>query len=249
MTVRTAILDNDIHSRTAARAALAAYPDFEIAGMFATSGELLRFLEENTIHLLFLDIELDQESGFDTARRLGRQYPEVMIVFLTGHSSYAIDGYDFHPVGFLTKPIHPGKLEQTLAEVRRRRQHSSRQSGARLMFHLQAGGHRIIDVREICYVERYNRKNFLCTGGESLRITNYTMRELEEMLSQHGFFLSHQAFILSLYRVNAIRSVGRQLYEAVLRGCEKPIPVSRDRYSKLLQALEETGVRLPLLPK
>ena len=46
MTVRTAILDNDIHSRTAARAALAAYPDFEIAGMFATSGELLRFLEE-----------------------------------------------------------------------------------------------------------------------------------------------------------------------------------------------------------
>ena len=34
---------------------------------------------------------------------------EVMIVFLTGHSSYAIDGYDFHPVGFLTKPIHPGK--------------------------------------------------------------------------------------------------------------------------------------------
>ena len=117
------------------------------------------------------------------------------------------------------------------------------------MFHLQAGGHRIIDVREICYVERYNRKNFLCTGGESLRITNYTMRELEEMLSQHGFFLSHQSFILSLYRVNAIRSVGRQLYEAVLRGCEKPIPVSRDRYSKLLQALEETGVRLPLLPK
>ena len=249
MTVTTLILDNDPCSANAARAALAAYPELEIARDFRTSGELFQYLEEHPAHLLFLDIELDEESGFDTARRLRREYPELMVVFLTGHSSYAIAGYDFHPVGFLTKPINPVKLRQTVEEVKRRRGSMSRQSEAKLMFHLKQGGYRILDVRDICCIERSSRKNFLYTETEALRIMNYTVRELDEMLSPHGFFLSHQSFILSLYRVSAVRDVGRRVYEADLRGFGRAVPISRNRYDELLRRLEDVGVRPVLLTK
>lgn len=243
MTVTTLILDNDPHSANAARAALAACPELEVAGDFRRSGELFQYLEENAAHLLFLDIELDEESGFDAARRLRREHPELMVVFLTGHSSYAIDGYDFQPVGFLTKPINPLKLRRTVDEALRRRGSMSQQSGAKLMFHLMQEGYRILDVRDICCIERSSRKNFLYTETESIRIMNYTMRELDEMLSRHGFFLSHQSYILSLYRVAAVRDVGRQVYEAELRGCGKAVPISRNRYEELLRRLEDVGVR------
>lgn len=249
MTIRTVILDNDSNSIAAARAALAPFPELEIAGVFRGSGELFRYLEGDTAHLLFLDIELDGESGFDTARELRRRYPELMVVFLTGHSSYAIDGYDFHPVNFLTKPINPQKLRQTVDEVRRRRGDVAEQGGAKLMFHLKAGGYRILDVRDICCIERSSRKNYLFTEGEAIRIMNYTMRELEERLSRHGFFLSHQSYILSLYRVSGIRDVGRQLYEAELRGLERAVPVSRNRYEELLRRLEDINIRPVLSAK
>ena len=242
MKILTLILDDDANSRIAARTALSEYPELEIVSEFGSSEELFAFLEGHTAHLLFLDIELYEEMGFDVARRLREEYPKLMIVFLTGHSSYAIDGYGFQPVNFLTKPISPEKLSQTVAEVRRRMGAASEQSPARLMFHLQKG-YRILDVREICYIERRSRKNYLHTENETLQIMNYTMKELEGMLSGHGFFLCHQSVILSLYRVVLVRDVGRQLYEAVLRGCDKPVPVSRNRYEEFLLQLKNTGIQ------
>lgn len=243
MTIRTLILDDDETSRLAARAALSAYPEVEVVGSFSHSGALFAFLEERSAHLLFLDIELDGETGFATAARLRQSYPDLMIVFLTGHSSYAIDGYDFQPINFLTKPINSVKLEQTIAEVHRRLERRHSQPSAQLLFHLQQG-YRVLDVRDICCIERANRKNYLHTADETLRIAGYTMYELEEMLVEHGFFLCHQAFLISLYRVQSVRNVGRQLYEAQLRDCPFPIPVSRTRYKELMRRLQETGIRV-----
>lgn len=243
MKIRTVILDDDSNSRIAASVALSEYPEIEIAAEFEKGEDLFAFLEKNTVQLAFLDIELNQEMGFDVASRLRREYPSLLIVFLTGHSSYAIDGYDFYPINFLTKPINQMKLRETVEEVRRRMGEMKQQSSAKLMFHLQQG-YRIIEVRDICYLERVNRKNYLHTEQETLRITNYSMKELDEMLSEHGFFLCHQSFIVSLFRIYAIRDVGRQLYEAELSGGDKPIPVSRNRYDELMQKLKRIQPKL-----
>lgn len=240
MNIRTLILDDDEHSRLAAAASLKAFPEVELVGSFGSGEELFSYLEEHTAHLLFLDIELAGETGFAIAGRLRREYPELLLIFLTGHSSYAIDGYDFQPVNFLTKPINRRKLEQTMEEVRRRLGEKRGQSAAKLMFHLQQG-YRILDVREICYIERCNRRNYLYTDTETLRIMNYTMRELEEMLAEHGFFLCHQSFLISLYRVRTVRDAGRQLYEVLLDHWDKPIPVSRNRYEELMGQLRRLG--------
>lgn len=240
MKIPALILDDDANSRLSAAMALLDYPEISVEGQFASSSELFLYLSSNKAELLFLDIELDEETGFEIAQRLRKEYPEIMIVFLTGHSSYAIDGYDFQPVNFLTKPINPVKLRQTVDEVKSRLNRSDEekgQSAAKLMFHLQQG-YRIVDVRDICYIERLNRKNYLYTESEAIRITNQTMRELEEMLSTHNFFLCHQSFIVSLHRVISVKDVGRQLYEVKLKGCDRALPVSRNRYEELMKRLQ-----------
>ena len=56
------------------------------------------------------------------------------------------------------------------------------------------------------------------------------------------FFLCHQSFLLSLYRVEAVRDAGRQLYEALLRGGDKPVPVSRNRYEELIRQLRKLNL-------
>ncbi len=244
MKIRTLILDDDPNSRLAALHALETYDEVEIAGQFSESSELFLFLEHHTAHLLFLDIELNEDSGFSVARKLRQANPALMIVFLTGHSSYAIDGYDFQPVNFLTKPINTLKLAQTMEEVRRRLGKMQEQRSTQLMFRLNQGGYRILDVRDICYIERLHRKNYMHTPGEVLCIANYTMHELETMLSEHGFFLCHQSYLISLYRIISVKDIGRQLYEAKIRDVEAAIPISRIRYEKLLELLKNLGVKL-----
>lgn len=242
MNIRTLILDDDPNSRLAAATALAKHSEIELAGSFSNSGELFEFLEKDFAQLLFLDIELNGETGFAAARRLRAEYPELMIVFLTGHSSYAIDGYDFQPINFLTKPINSAKLEQAVAEAKNRLGKQSGQRSAKLMFRLQQG-YRILDVRDICYIERLKRKNYLHTPSETLCIAGYTMYELEQMLSEYGFFLCHQSFIISLYRAQSVRDVGRQLYEVLLRDCDAPVPVSRLHYDELMKHLKNIGIQ------
>ncbi|MCM1544112.1 MAG: LytTR family DNA-binding domain-containing protein [Ruminococcus sp.] len=243
MTIQTLILDDDANSRLAASTALEAYPEIEIVGDFSNSSQLFEFLQNGSADLLFLDIELNEVTGFSVAERLREEYPNLMIVFLTGHSSYAIDGYNFQPVNFLTKPINPVKLEQTIEQVRRRLRQFSGQRSSKLMFRLQQG-YKILDVRDICYIERLHRKNYMHTVEETLCISGYTMHELEQMLEEHGFFLSHQSFLISLYRVQTVRDAGRQLYEVKLRGCEQAIPVSRYHYDELLKKLKELGMQV-----
>ena len=243
MNIRALLLDDDDNSRLAAEAALAGFADIEIVGSFSNSAQLTDFLAEHTAHLLFLDIELDNETGFFVARMLRREHPELMIVFLTGHSSYAIDGYDFQPVNFLTKPINPQKLAETVAEVRRRLERHQDQRPAKLMFHLRQG-YRVFDVRDICYLERRNRKCYLCTETETLQIGQYTMSELEEMLCEHGFFVCHQSFLISLYRVESLRDAGQRLYEVRLRGADTAVPVARGRYKMLMENLLDLGINV-----
>ena len=241
MTIKTLLLDDDIPSQKAACAALAAFPQIEIAGRFRTGEELFAWLEKEGAQLLFLDIELQEELGFQVAERLRRSHPELLIVFLTGHASYAIDGYDFQPVNFLTKPINHLKLENTVREVERRLGSQPRRRSAQVMFRL-AQGYRIVDVDDVCLIERQARKNYLVLPDERVRIAYDTMRELEEMLEPHDFFLCHQSFLISLRRVKQVRDAGRQLYEAVLEGCGQPAPVSRNRYVELMSRLRERNL-------
>lgn len=238
--IRTIMLDDDLNSHKAAKQALGAFSEIDMVGNFTNSKELMDFLEREEADLLFLDIRIGSEFGFSVARTLRMEYPNLMIVFLTGHSSYAIDGYDFQPVNFLTKPINPMKLEQTIEEVKRRMDSVLGQRKAQLMFRTQQG-YRILDVREILYIERSNRKNFLVLEGESIQISGYTMKELEQMLSEHGFSLCHQSFLVNLYRITHLRDAGRQLYEGVLKGANHPIPISRNHYDRIKTELESIG--------
>ena len=241
MTLRTVILDDDPNSHKAACYCLSAYHEVEIVGQFYTAAELEKYLETAKVDVLFLDIEMGEDFGFSVAKKLRQTHPELMIVFLTGHSSYAIDGYDFQPVNFLTKPINPIKLEQTIEEIKRRTQRTSGQRDAQLMFRLLQG-YRILNVGDICYIERIDRKNFMHLEGETFQISGYTMRELEQMLGPYGFFLGHQSFIINLYRVRRVKDAGRQLYEVSLNGIAAPVPISRNHYENLKSQLKSIGI-------
>lgn len=242
--IRTVLLDDDPLSRQAAKAALSAYSDVEIIREFSESRSFFTFLQEASVDLLFLDIELDHETGFEIAGRMKAEYPDVMIVFLTGHSTYAIDGYDFSPVNFLVKPINVQKLSQTLEEVRRRlnRVDNTRKS-AKIMLRL-TNGMQVIRIDDIRYFERWNRKIYMVCHDKKQSVGGYTMQELETMLEPYGFYCCHQSFLVSLSHVSGLRDIGRQLYEITVRDREETVPVSRHRYNELVKKLKEIGVNL-----
>ena len=55
--------------------------------------------------MVFLDIEMEHMDGMETARQIRKKNKIVLIIFVTSHTSYAIEAYSVHPFQFIVKPI------------------------------------------------------------------------------------------------------------------------------------------------
>lgn len=95
--------------------------ELELVGSFESAEEGMRAIEEKDVELAFLDIRMSGMSGMEMARRLP---PEVMVVFTTAFSEYAVESYDIEAIDYLVKPIDPDRfnraVDKALAIERRR---------------------------------------------------------------------------------------------------------------------------------
>ncbi|MBR6705562.1 MAG: response regulator [Clostridia bacterium] len=92
-------------------------PNTEVYG-FQSAEEALSFAKSNRIDVAFLDIELTGESGLSLGKELSIHNPRINIIFLTGHSEYAMDALEMHSSGYLMKPLTPQKIKNEIAHLR-----------------------------------------------------------------------------------------------------------------------------------
>ena len=71
------------------------------------------------IDLLFLDVEMKEPNGMETARYIRTFDEEILIVFVTGHKDYVFDGYEADALDYVLKPAEPERLKRILERVRR----------------------------------------------------------------------------------------------------------------------------------
>lgn len=92
--------------------------------VFATGGEMFRFLERETVDLVILDVRLPGENGMDLARQLREQAPALPILMLTGRADEAdrVMGLELGADDYLTKPFSPRELLARIRALLRRAQ-------------------------------------------------------------------------------------------------------------------------------
>ena len=117
MALRILLVDDDPHIRGHLAALLGDFPNVIVAGSVSSGAETISFLRRAAVDLIFLDIEMGDVSGFDLARHIQSAYPKIMLVFLTGHVDFALNGYEFQPLDFLIKPVNPLRLERVILQA------------------------------------------------------------------------------------------------------------------------------------
>lgn len=78
------------------------------------STEALNFIKENTVDIIFLDINMPGLNGLDLARKIQELQPACHIIFLTGYSAYAVEAFKIKVQGYLLKPVLPEELEREI---------------------------------------------------------------------------------------------------------------------------------------
>lgn len=235
------ILDDDRTSLEHSRDVLAAYiPETNIFG--ATSAvEAMRVLEYHPIVLAFLDIEMPDTDGFSVAEYIHAAYPQVKVVFLTGHVELGAKSFDYEPFDFLGKPMDVMRLRKTLNRCEAAQ---SGQSARNELVAVDTGtGLVLLSPADILYIAKEKRKTVIHCRQQDYTV-QYSLEELEAIFSDYGMFRTHQSFLVPLSNIVSVQPADfGKTYMAVLSGGTQ-IPMSRIQYSKLRGHLTAQGIRI-----
>ena len=82
--------------------------------LFANTREALRFLENQHVDVLFLDIEMPEMTGIEFLKEL-KDPP--LTIFTTAYRDYAFEGYEMGVIDFLLKPISFNRFKQAIEKI------------------------------------------------------------------------------------------------------------------------------------
>lgn len=178
--------------------------------------------------LIFLDIRVPDMLGIDVARKLREVDDNVMIVFITSLSQYAIDGYSVDAFDYVLKPIsYPvfaAKLSRALRAL------SYREPATVLELRTKEEWRRV-PAGKILYVESSGHDLLFHTPEESIQQWG-TLGKYEEQLRESHFARCSTSYLVNLKYVQCVRR------DAVVVGGEE-LPISRSKRKEFLAALAQ----------
>ena len=101
-TLQCIIADDEPIARQILETYIEALPHLEIYASCKNAFEVLEVLQEKTIDILFLDINMPKLSGLSLLKTM-QQKPEVIIT--TAYPEYAIEGFELSVTDYLLKPF------------------------------------------------------------------------------------------------------------------------------------------------
>ena len=113
--MRALIVEDSQEDLLNLRSLLQQVPEVEIVGEARTLSAARSAAAETAPEVIFLDIELGPDNGFD----LLEQLPDATrVIFTTVHTGYGANAFDVNAIDYLVKPIAEDRLLRALAKLR-----------------------------------------------------------------------------------------------------------------------------------
>lgn len=178
--------------------------------------------------LLLLDIRVPDMLGMEAARRIRAIDQNVMIVFVTNLTQYAIEGYAVNAFDYVLKPLVYDAFCAKMARVLRVL--SYRAAGVSVELKSREGGRRVL-ASAITYIEIANHDILVHTGTETIRQWG-TLSKFEEQLRDAHFVRCNTCYLVNLKYVRGVKG------DKVLVG-EDALAISKPRRKEFLCALAQ----------
>lgn len=173
--------------------------------------------------IIFLDIDMKEMNGMETAYSIRKKNMEMDIVFITVMPDYVFEGYKVSAVRYIMKKEIDKSLPECLCDILRKRKFS----GQKMEFPF-VGGKRNVILNDILYIESKSHKLQFARKSGILYMYGQ-INELELKMTDFNFVRCHQSFLVNLEHIEQINNYLICLSD----GSE--IPVSRPRYPEVKQ--------------
>jgi two-component system LytT family response regulator len=207
------IVDDEPQSRVALKGKLDLFcPEIEVIGEAESVAAAVDLCEIKKPDLLFLDVNLAGEDGFEILERLKEHESRMPdVIFITAHDEHAIRAIKFSAADYLLKPIDPEELVKAVRKVETIRdvdpapklntliENIRQASGSpkKIVIPSSDGLH-VVKMNDISRCESSSNYTqfFLITGKTML--ASKTLKEFDGMLSPYNFERIHKSHLINM---------------------------------------------------
>jgi len=215
-----------------------------VKGVAHTMDEGIDLIDQLKPQVLFLDIELDDGTGFDLLDKV--QHDKMKVIFVTAFNDFAVKAFKYNALDYLVKPVQIDELvlssNKAFNEINKEEYTQKEQlKGVSRVLEDTSGNIDFIAVpsqskidfikfEDIIYLQSEGRYTIfnLVEGKAEVSVKN--LGEYESLLEPHPFFRIHNSYMINLKHVKNIdRAAGN--YCEMSNG--KLLPIARRRLTKL----------------
>lgn len=233
--LKTVIVDDERLARNKLRSMLSEYPQIEVVAEADSVQSAVRAIEGARPEVIFLDIQMPGESGFDLLHRLGHT---CKIIFVTAFDEYAIRAFEVNALDYLLKPVNPERLARSIARLSAP-ESPAHKSGRALeyddhLFLTVAGRPGFLKVSAIQHISAAGPYSEIFTAGGEKALVLKPLKEWEGRLPAKSFCRIHRSTIVNIERVERVEKWLNYSYRVYLLGLKEPFVMSR-RYAARLK--------------
>ncbi len=246
--IQAVLIDDMPDARAALRAELDLYcPQVNLVGEADGVVSGAKLIREKQPRLVFLDIQMNDGSGFDLLEILGPLAEQFAVVFITGSDEYAIRAFRYAAIDYLLKPIDPDQLVEAVNKAVTSprtqagqvdsllRQVKHGEAPTRLALHTMEKVH-VVPIADIVRCESSaNYTIFYLKDGRQLLVTR-TLKEFDLTLSDMKFLRVHQSHLVNATFIREFNK-GDGGYLVLTDGTQ--VPVASRKRASLIQQLGE----------
>ncbi|WP_306352794.1 LytR/AlgR family response regulator transcription factor [Flavobacterium sp. '19STA2R22 D10 B1'] len=179
------------------------FPQLELVAQCYNGIEALNYLRENTVDLMFLDIDMPEITGLELLKMLTKP-PKTILT--TAYSEFALESYEYGVIDYLLKPIY---FPRFLKAIDRLITSVSAQDVTKDLpgktISIKVDGAQIeIELDKILYAQSFGNYVKLHTVKRNY-LASITTNELEKMLPKSIFMRVHKSYIIALDHIKCFK--------------------------------------------
>lgn len=238
--MKAIIVDDEFLAREELKYFIQNYSKIDIVAEFTDGIEVLKFIQNNDVDIIFLDINIPSLDGVLLAKSISKFTKKPNIVFITAYKEHAVEAFEVEAFDYILKPYSESRIISMLKKLENT--YNNKKDNSHINFisnkiNLWKNEKIIVvDINDIYYCVAQERITYVFTKDEKYSV-NLFISDFYEKLPNDIFFKCHRSYIVNINKIKEIIPWFNNTYNLKLQDIDYEVPVSRSNVKVFKQLM------------
>lgn len=236
--LKCVIVEDEFPAREELKFFIEKHEEIELEKEFDSPLDALKYLQDNKIDVVFLDINMPELDGMSLGKILSKLNENLKIVFITAYREYAAEAFEIKAFDYLLKPYSEKRINEVLDNLTKERKadHIKDISKINKVTVTSEDKMYVISINDIYYIEAGEKESMVYTKDNSYS-SKIKISKWEEMLPKNKFYRTHRSYMVNLDKITEVEPWFNGTYVLKIQDLKFKIPVSRNNIKEFKEIL------------